>query len=329
MITTWLEPSAVPHPRRALLRGLGARRAAPLHVAIVEHEEAGVTPAARGAAARLGDVDRVTERRRSRVRGYSGPRTVATSGSVHGNTSSRWTARAPARGDTLDGDGRAEREVDIAGDSVQRRRSAGTRASRPQGRVAAGRSIGHRQHAHRADPSGQWRWRCDSSALWPRRRQPLVVSWALCWFGQEVRTRSSPAGRSRSSLRRRRTRLTRRRISPVTERLLPMFHPSDNAHRGRSRRWLARSPPPVRGPRQSLSLAGTVGGSRAPGKSRTTPRRPVQVPSSGESGAPGAEPGAARPRGPRQGVITSVRTIAAACSRQALAGAARQVNVTW
>jgi hypothetical protein len=142
VITTWLEPSSVPHPRRALLRGLGARRAAPLHVAIVEHEEAGVTPAARGAAARLGDVDRVAERRRSRVRGYSGPRTVATSGSVHGNTSSRWTARAPARGDTLDGDGRAEREVDIAGDSVQRRRSAGTRASRPQGRVAAGRSIG-------------------------------------------------------------------------------------------------------------------------------------------------------------------------------------------
>ena len=142
MITTRLEPSSVPHPPRALVRGLGAGGTAPLHVAIVEHEEAGVTPAARGAAARLGDVDRMAERRRRRVREDSGPRTVATSGSVHGNTSSRWTAWAPARGDTLDGDGRGEREVDVAGDSVQRRRSAGTRASRPQGRVAAGRSIG-------------------------------------------------------------------------------------------------------------------------------------------------------------------------------------------
>lgn len=40
-------------------------------------------------------------------------------------------------------------------------------------------------------------------------------------------------------------------------------------------------------------------------------------------------PEAARPPVPCQGVIASVRTIAAACSRQVLAGAARQVNVTW
>jgi hypothetical protein len=91
-ISTWVQPSVLPGLRWALDHGRGTRRAAPLHVAIVEHEKADVSSAARGAAGGLGNLGCVAQGPRTHVAGGRGRRTIARSGSAHGSTLSLVTA---------------------------------------------------------------------------------------------------------------------------------------------------------------------------------------------------------------------------------------------